>query len=158
MSLLKQSCACSCGESRFAVNGIPMTRLLCHCTICQSVYKRPFADVTAWWAGAITLPKSHSVQFKAYRAPPALRRGTCGTCGAPVVGFLRLAPFLQLAFVPSANFADQAALPNPAAHIFYHRRVTDASDNLPKVSGYWPSELTVTKLVVGSMFRSASDA
>ncbi|WP_139351314.1 GFA family protein [Rhodanobacter sp. B05] len=156
--LLSQSCACSCGESRFAVSGMPITRLLCHCTICQSVCKQPFADVTAWWGGAITLPERHNVQFKKYRAPPALRRGTCGSCGMPVVGFLRLAPFLRLAFVPSANFPDQAALPKPKAHIFYHRRLTDASDNLPKVSGYWPSELTVTKLVMGGMFDATSNA
>ncbi len=76
----------------------------------------------------------------------------------PVVGFLWLAPFLKLAFVPSANFPDQAALPKPEAHIFYHRRLTDAGDNLPKVSGYWPSEFTVTKLVMGGMLGATSTA
>ena len=75
-----------------------------------------------------------------------------------MVGFLRLAPFLQLAFVPSKNFSGLAALPLPSAHIFYHRRVNDVHDSLLKISGYWPSEFAVSKLVVGSMFHGAADA
>jgi hypothetical protein len=140
------------------VSGTPVTRLICHCTICQALYKQPFADVTVWWAGAVALPEHHPIQFKRYRAPPALQRGTCGSCGAPVVGFLRLAPFLKLAFVPSANFANPAALPEPKVHIFYHHRLADVADNLPKISGYWPSEIAVTKLVVRSLWGGAGNA
>jgi len=151
---LNQSCACSCGESRLDVKGMPVARLLCHCTICQTVYKKPFADVIVLWAGAIALPEGHKVQFKKYRRPPALSRGACPTCNAPVVGFLGLAPFVKLAFVPSMNFQHQVALPTPSAHIFYHRRLEDAADNIPKVSGYWPSELTVQKLVMSSLFHA----
>jgi len=75
-----------------------------------------------------------------------------------VIGFLRLAPFLQLAFVPSRNFADPSALPPAGAHIFYHRRVDDVNDSLPKISGYWPSELAVTRAVMGSMLHGAGGA
>ena len=153
-----QACACSCHQSRFGVNGRPITRLLCHCLICRSVYQQPFADVTVFWAGAIDLPQDHNVQFKHYRLPPALRRGMCPSCGAPVVGFLRLAPLVRLAFVPTRNFPSQAALPAPSVHIFYHRRLEDAADSLPKVSGYWPSQLAVTKLVMRSVFHGALDA
>jgi hypothetical protein len=155
---VNQSCACPCGQSTFVVNGTPALRLLCHCQVCQAVYKQPYADVTAFWAGAISLPEDHSIQFRRYRAPPALRRGTCRSCGAPVVGFLRLAPFVQLAFVPSRNFPVPAALPMASAHIFYHRRIADEHDSLPKISGYWRSELAVTKLVLASSFRGADDA
>ena len=151
---LSQVCACPCGASRFAVAGHAVTRLLCHCIICQSVYRQPHADVTAFWAGAVTLPANHKIQFKKYRSPPALRRGTCRACGAPVISYLRLAPFVQLAFVPSRNFSKPSALPAPSAHIFYHRRVADAVDDLPKISGYWRSEMAVTKLVMKSMFYS----
>lgn len=155
---VNQPCACRCGQSTFLVNGTPALRLFCHCRICQSVYRQPYADVAVFWAGAITLPKDHSIQFRRYRSPPALRRGTCPTCGAPAVGFLRLAPFLQLAFVPSANFPDPAALPAPGAHIFYHRRVADAQDSVPKFSGYWPSEFAVTRMVLANAVRSRGDA
>jgi hypothetical protein len=65
-----------------------------------------------------------------------------------VVGFLRLATFVRLAFVPTRNFSDQSVLPAPSAHIFYHRRQVDAADELKKISGYWPSELAVTRLVL----------
>jgi hypothetical protein len=140
------------------VNGTPVLRLLCHCQICQAIYKQPYADVTAFWGGAVSLSEDHSIQFRRYRVPPALRRGTCQSCGAPVVGFLRLAPFVQLAFVPSRNVPVSAALPMPSAHIFYHRRIADEHDSLPKISGYWRSELAVTKLILASSFRGADDA
>jgi hypothetical protein len=126
--------------------------------ICQALYRQPFADVTVWWGGAVALPEDNPVQFKQYRAPPALQRGTCASCGAPVAGFLSLAPFLKLAFVPSANLPDPAALPKPQAHIFYHRRLADAADGLPKISGYWPSQLAVTRLVVGTLWGGVGDA
>ena len=155
---LNQSCACPCGQSTFKVKGTPALRFFCHCQICQSLYKQPHADVTAFWAGAISLPEDHSIQFRRYRPPPALRRGTCPSCSAPVVGFLRLAPFVQLAFVPSRNFSASSALPSPSAHVFYHRRVGNAQDSLPKISGYWPSELAVTKMILTNTFRGAADA
>jgi hypothetical protein len=75
-----------------------------------------------------------------------------------VVGFLRLAPFVELAFVPSQNFLLPAALPAASAHVFYHRRVCDAEDSLVKVSGYWPSELAVSKMVMASLFRGTAGA
>jgi hypothetical protein len=74
------------------------------------------------------------------------------------VGFLRLAPFVQLAFVPSRNFSVPAALPMPSAHVFCHRRIADAQDPLPKISGYWRSELAVTRMVLANTFRGAADA
>jgi hypothetical protein len=148
---IQQACACPCGASRFEVSGRPLVRLLCHCTICQAFNRQPYADVTAFWAGSITLRVGHQIEFKRYRPPPAARRGHCRSCSAPVVEFLRLAPFVQLAFVPSKLFPDQGALPPPALHIFYHRRLGDIADDLPKVSGYWASELAVMKRVLASI-------
>ncbi len=150
---VNQSCSCPCGQSTFTVSGVAISRFLCHCQICQSIYKQPFADITTFWSGSVSLPEEHSIQFNRYRLPPALRRGTCATCDAPVVGLLSLAPLVQLAFVPSKNFSAPAALPSAGAHIFYHRRVCDVHDSLRKVNGYWPSELAVTKMVMGSLFR-----
>lgn len=158
LASVNQSCACPCGRSTFAVNGTPALRLFCHCRICQAIYKQPYADVTAFWAGAVSLPHDQLIQFRRYRPPPALRRGICPSCSAPVVGFLRLAPFVQLAFVPSRNFPVPAALPMPGAHIFYHRRIADADDPLPKISGYWRSELAVTRMVLANTLRGAPDA
>lgn len=38
----------------------------------------------------------------------------------PVCGFVHVAPGLRLAVVPSQNFPECAALPQPTAYIFYH--------------------------------------
>lgn len=153
-----QTCACPCGASRFVVTARPRARFLCHCTICQSVYRKPYADATALWAGEVALPEGHTIQFKKYRLPPALSRGTCSACGAPVVGFLRLAPFVRLAFVPSANYPDQSVLPDPGIHMFYNRRVADINDAIPKHSGYWRSQWAATTLVMSALFHGPARA
>ena len=145
---LRRVCACSCNATRFEVTGNPLTRFYCHCQICQFLYREPFADVTAWWGSGVTLPTTHPVRFRRYRAPPALRRGICSACGQPAVGFMAILPFMTLAFIPARNFVDRSALPPAAAHIFYHRRVRDVADDLPKHSGYWVSELAVARLVI----------
>src|SRR5664279_1075450 len=102
---VNQSCSCRCGKSHFAVSGKPIARFFCHCTICQSVFGTPYADVTAMWARAVVLPEDHSIEFRQYRTPPSVERGTCSSCNAPVVGFMSLGPLARVAFVASQNFA-----------------------------------------------------
>jgi hypothetical protein len=156
ITAMNQTCSCPCGRSTLVAPARPLARFLCHCTICQSVYKLPYADVTVHWAGGIVLKERSALQFKKYRLPPAVDRGLCGSCGAPVAGLLRLAPFVQLGFVASATYPNQAALPEPDAHIFYHSRGADIDDSLPKHSGYWRSELAVVSMILsGAFHRSA---
>jgi len=149
---MRQTCSCRCGASRFAISGEPIGRLYCHCTICQAFNGRPYADVTVFPARAVALPDSSAVAFRHYRPPPAIDRGSCPACGGPVVAFMALGPLKMLAFVPSQNFERPSELPEPSLHIFYHRRVADATDSLPKVSGYWASEMAVSRLIFGGMF------
>jgi hypothetical protein len=149
---LNQDCACLCGASRFSVSGNPIGRFFCHCTICQSVYRKPFADVAYFWAEAVDLPADQSVEFRRYRPPPALRRGLCMKCMNPVVGFLTVVPGLTVAFVPSQNFPRPAELPAPGRHIFYDRRVADIADSVPKVQGYIASEAYVTRSILAGLF------
>ena len=101
------------------------------------------------------LKRAENIQFKKYRNPPALSRGTCVSCGSPVVALL---PALGLAFIPAPRYPQSLELPAPAMHIFYHSRAADVPDNLPKYSGYWPSELAVTRLVIRTAFRRQADA
>jgi hypothetical protein len=150
--VLAEECSCPCGRATFAIDGRLLTRFICHCQICQSLYKAPYADVTAFWAGSITVKDEGSLEYKRYRAPPALQRGTCRGCGAPVLGYMRLAPFVRLAFVPARNIKSALALPEPVAHIFYQRRQEAANDTLPKFSSYLSSELAVTRLVLKGAF------
>jgi hypothetical protein len=151
VTTIKQDCACRCGASRFTVNGDSIGRFYCHCTICQKVYAKPFADATYFWAEAIALAANQPIEFRRYRPPPALRRGICTKCGAPAVAFMRPVPGLAVAFVPTQNFHRPAELPAPDCHIFYDRRVADVADALPKVNGYWASEVHITRIVFASL-------
>jgi hypothetical protein len=148
---MRQTCSCRCGASRLAVNGEPIGRFYCHCTICQAVYQQPYADVTIFRRGRSPCLTT---------APPrsGLNRGTCPACAAPVVAFMALGPLRMFAFVRSHNFERPSELPEPSLHIFYHRRVADATDALPKVSGYWVSEMAVSRMIFGGAFRARRTA
>ena len=148
---MKQSGSCRCGASKFLVNGESLGRFFCHCTICQSAYKRPFADITAFRARDVELAVDNKVRFKRLRPPPAVNRAFCAQCNLPVVGFLSSAPGLGLGLVPSGNLPDQGELPDPFVHIFYERRVADVADAIPKVNGYWRSEWIVGRRLVAAM-------
>jgi hypothetical protein len=148
--------SCPCHSAKFTVQERPLTRFICHCRICQAVYKAPFADITAFTGSALSVSTPDQVSFKRLRLPPAVNRGICNGCGSPVVGFLRVAPFFKIGFVPTRNLAALGGELEPKLHIFYHRRVADVSDALPKVSGYWASELAVTGAVLKSLLKGAA--
>ena len=150
---MNQDCACLCGASRFTVAGEPIGRFFCHCTICQKVYRKPFADVTYFWADSVALPDNQPIEFRRYRPPPALRRGVCAKCDNPALSFLGAVRSLTVAFVPSQNFPRPAELPAPDRHIFYDRRVADIADAVPKLGGYWASEAHITRTIFGGLFR-----
>lgn len=147
-------CSCACGANQFAVAGQPIMRAICHCTICQAFNEAPYADICVIMAKNVDLAEDHSVDFQKYRKPPALQRGKCKSCGKAAVEYLHLGPLPGLAFVPAANFPQGSDLPEPALHMFYHRRVADIDDDLPKYNGYWPSHLaTVGELIKAGLRR-----
>ena len=159
---MNQDCACLCGASRFTVAGNPIGRFFCHCKICQTVYRKPFADVTCFWASSINVPSNQQIEFRRYRPPPALRRGVCEKCGNPVVGFLGFVPGFTLAFVPSQNFPRPTDLPKPERHIFYDRRVADVyvgkimGNDVPMVPLYQRPTYLVYKTSVKGMVDNSS--
>lgn len=77
-------------------------------------------------------------------------------CHCRICQTLYQAPFVRLAFVPTRNLKGATNLPAPTIHIFYHRRVADVQDPLPKVSGYWRSELAVSRLVLSGIARGGA--
>jgi hypothetical protein len=135
-----QNCRCHCGKTRFHVRGPPLFRGFCHCTICQAFNQAPFADITLFRGRGVDMPDSTLVEYKTYRAPPAVQRGKCRSCGRPVVESLRIFPMPRLIIIPTANILDSVIVPGPSLHIFYDRRVADVDDGLPKFSRYWPSQ------------------
>ena len=104
------------------------------------------------WKKHIKLEDTHNINFKTYFKPPVLTRGTCASCGLPVVGFMTLAPLMTIAFIPNKNFPESYARPDPSLHIFYSSRTSDVDDLLPKYNGYWRSELAMVKLIASTAF------
>lgn len=144
---------CSCGDTQLEISGAPLIRFICHCEICQAVYKKPFADIIAIKTSQLVKPISSRIQFQKHRRPPAVNRGICPSCKQPVLANLSLIPFFGISFIPSANFAANANLPAPCMHNFYNRRVADANDNLPKASGYWHSQWALSTKLTTSLLR-----
>lgn len=138
---------CGCGRSRLALAGEVRTRFFCHCSICQAVYRAPCADVLVLGARAVEIRTPDAITFRRLRPPPAVQRGTCRACDAPVVGLLGPRA-IGLAFVPARTVASADALPAPTAHLFYERRSADVDDALPKYAGYWTSELAALRRIV----------
>jgi hypothetical protein len=136
---------CECGRVRIEASRVPPARFYCHCTTCQRMYRAPYGDITGSWSPAIRVVQgADALRWERHRwLPVSVRRGVCGTCGAPVLGRLQVPPAM-LTFVPARVWDDPGALPPSSGHIFWQSRVADVDDDLPKVEGFWTSELTAT--------------
>lgn len=141
-------CKCQCASSSFSILGSPITRMYCHCTICQEFNNAAYGDVTIFLSKNIQLHNRDTVEFKQYKSPPAVQRGKCTSCGSPFIEFFELPLFPSLTIIPSNHIPQGEFLPAPAFHAFYHRRVADINDSLPKHSGYIKSQMALgAKLV-----------
>jgi hypothetical protein len=140
-------CTCPCRKAGLVLREPPVARFICHCRICQAVYRAAFADVTVVRRSSLRAGETHNVKFRKYRSPPALSRGTCRDCGSPV---LALQALPRWAYIPAQNYPPAALLPAPAMHIFYDARTTDCSDELPRYHGYLRSEIAVARLVLST--------
>ena len=145
-------CECPCGYVKLSLSKPPLTRFSCHCTICQDVYKKSYSDETVIYARDVILENSNLLEFKRHRKPPAAERGTCPKCKSPVVAFISLLPMLKIAIIPEHIYKSKSELMPSKAHIFYHRRVADVDDMLPKYSGYMSSQLAALRLIVIGSF------
>ena len=56
--------------------------------------------------------------------------------------------------VPSAMMPNANELPEPAFHSFYHRRIKDADDSVPKYSGFVVSQLMFMVKLLGVKLKS----
>ncbi|MDX1704419.1 MAG: GFA family protein [Altererythrobacter ishigakiensis] len=124
--------SCSCGTSHFTLSRVPTRRFLCHCTICQSVYKAPYADALVTNARTVEVADDSALKMHHLNGDKSIDRGICEQCGEPTIGFMKLLPGMTLAFVPALTVKGASDLPGPGLHIFYESRVADVSDNLPK--------------------------
>ena len=143
--MTQHTCSCSCGTVSYTVSGTPRFRIYCHCTICQRFNDAAFADVVVYDASSVGDPPEGSVVFDTYKPPPNVKRGKCSSCGDPALEVFEAPLFPKLRIVPASMFASDAALPDSCAHIFYDKRLEDASDELPKHSGMIASQLSFGK-------------
>jgi len=148
---LNQTCSCPCGKSKFQALAYPFARFICHCSICQQLYKSAFADATVLWWRDILIPKKHDIQFKKYRAFPGLNRGVCSDCKSPVIASMGYGP-ARIAITSAQNFPNISELLAPQMHIFYDKCQSKINDKLPKYSGYLSSEIATTNLILRGMF------
>ncbi|NRB42673.1 MAG: GFA family protein [Pseudomonadales bacterium] len=148
-----QECHCQCGDAKFTVQGEPIVRMFCHCTICQEFNDSAYSDVSIFLSKDISFDDKEKVNFKKYKSPPAVQRGKCITCNKAVIEFLNLPLFPALTIIPSENIPAGQFLIEPSTHIFYHRRVEDINDDLPKCSGFIQSQMALSIKLFSEMFR-----
>jgi len=94
----------------------------------------------------VNLADENTINFEKYRSFPAINRGTCRECGAPVMAYAGSGD-KRLAFISADNFENKAVLPEPQLHIFYDTCAQAVDDELPKHKGYIRSQLAVIKLL-----------
>ena len=152
MSVEKQSIQihgrCSCGANTFTFTQAPIAHFICHCEMCQQYTGNAFSDVVVFLKQDVTALNIAQTTFKRFKLPPNIRRGVCKQCHAPSIEFGVLD---QLVFIPKANLQDVSQVPPENMHIFYHRRVQDASDSLPKYSGFMLSQTLAAKHIIRGM-------
>lgn len=148
-----QECQCQCAATQFSIQGPPLARMFCHCTICQEFNNAAYGDITVFLSKDVELYDKKKVNFKKYSSPPAVQRGKCATCGTPIIEFLDLPLFPSLTIIPSKNIPSGQFLPEPSAHAFYHRRVEDINDTLPKYSGFIKSQLGFGSKILSAVIR-----
>jgi len=88
----------------------------------------------------VQLPEDHSVAFKTYTTPPMVQRGKCTTCQKPAIELLEMPMAPALTIIPVSNILNKDFIPTVSFHSFYHRRINDVDDAIPKYSGYLKSQ------------------
>lgn len=144
---------CDCGSTRFSIQGKPIVRMYCHCTICQEFNNAPYGDITVFRSKDVCLNNDESVVYTRFKSPPAVDRGTCSSCQKPAIENFNLPLMPSLTIIPSVNIKAKAYLPEPALHIFYHRRVDNIDDRLPKYSGFLKSQLALMGRLLPGLLR-----
>ncbi|MGB1581774.1 MAG: GFA family protein [Nevskiales bacterium] len=144
---------CECGKSSFRIDGKPLIRGYCHCTICQRFNQAAFSDISVYRLSDVSMPDDSLVDYQVYAKPGFVQRGKCKACGKPAIEKLRLPGLPKMVIVPSQNVQDPALLAAPQLHAFYDTRVADVDDGLPKYSGYLKSQTVFTFKMLAALLR-----
>ncbi len=145
-----QEGSCSCYSNTYTINHTPVARFVCHCTICQDYTGKAYNDVTVLLKSDVSELDINKTLFRRWKMPPNINRGLCKYCHKPSI---EMALGGNLILVPTNNYPDIAALPEPTMHLFYNRRVEDMDDGLPKYNGFVQSQAMIVKALAHGMFK-----
>ncbi|WP_223788075.1 GFA family protein [Marinicella meishanensis] len=134
------ACQCACGHVQYTVQGLPLFRMVCHCGICQKYNQASHADVLIYRTDRVQNPPADAVRFSTYKRPPNVQRGCCEQCGQAVIEEFYFPLMPKLTMVPVRVFPATDSLPEPSGHMFYESRVQEATDDRPKLHGFWRSQ------------------
>lgn len=142
----KHRAQCHCGGVRFEYRADPLDAKLCHCRDCQRLHGAPMQWAAIFHkrdvrcvAGAAQLRFYGSVHGGSAHGQAQGQlpcKVSCGRCGTPLADEGRN---MWLAFPTLFDFGTPAVVPDafrPTCHIFYHQRVLDVDDDLPKWAGH----------------------
>lgn len=101
----------------------------------------------------VTLAGEEEIRFEYHRQPPILRRGRCGACDGVAVERMHVPLVPNITVIPTQTLEPKLRLPEPVMHIFYDRRTEDHEDDLPKHSGYLPSQLAFSASLLKALLR-----
>ncbi len=142
--------SCSCCSNTYTINHTPIARFICHCTICQEFTGQAFNDVTVLLKSDVNDLKISTTKFRRWKLPPNIKRGLCTRCNKPSI---EMAMNGALVLVPTDNYSDKTALPEPSMHLFYNRRVEDIDDDLPKYNGLLQSQAMMVKALTKGVYK-----
>ncbi|MES1964225.1 GFA family protein [Psychrobacter sp. AH5] len=148
-----QEGSCSCCSNTYLINNTPIARFICHCTICQEYTGQAYNDITVLVKPDVSELKLMRTKFRRWKLPPNISRGLCKSCNKPSI---EMAMGGNLLLVPTSNYADAAALPEPSMHLFYNRRVADIDDKLPKYKGFAQSQAMIVKALAQGLYNRFS--
>jgi Uncharacterized conserved protein len=129
--------SCLCGAVRYRVGGPLRPVIACHCTQCRKTSGHHVAATSAPRA-TVTVEGAEAIRW--FESSPGVRRGFCGTCGAPLFWDKAACATLSI-FAGTLDDAPGLAL---AGHIFCADKGTyyAVADGLPQAEGAHPALTT----------------
>lgn len=147
---IPQEGSCACFSNTYMINNTPIGRFICHCSICQEFTGQAYNDVTILLKSDVSQLNLIKTKFRRWKLPPNIRRGLCTRCNKPSI---EMALGGSLILVPTTNYPDIAALPEPTMHLFYNRRASDMDDDLPKYNGLVQSQAAIVKALAQGLYN-----
>ena len=104
-------------------------------------------------AADVSITDEAAVVFKSYQKPPLVRRGKCVGCQSSTHEKVSI-PGLPKLIIVATELLPPALKTRPLMHMFYHRRVKDVSDNVPRLNGFVKSQSAFMFELLRSLWRS----